>query len=302
MDELIEDWKEVNGYTVSNYGVILGKKGKPLKFSKNKYGYVICDIDLGEPYGKVKSVHRAVAKLFVENPNNYNEVNHIDANKENNRADNLEWVTHQENMTHVSVNRLQPLHRPVCLLDNNYNIVSIFNSAHVCANELDISRIGVSNTCNGKKNTINGMLIRFYDEENNTYIKTKYETKDMRVKGLYKRKIRCIETGDITNTQQKMASLLKISQVKISNVLTGKTSNAEGYHFEYIEWETEKANNTIIDSDVNINYSESGKYIICEATHINTGIVVREKGYTKLEAKGKSIEELEYMVLKHHAI
>jgi hypothetical protein len=37
-------------------------------------------------------VHRAVAEAFVENPNNYKYVRHIDGNLENNHADNLEWV------------------------------------------------------------------------------------------------------------------------------------------------------------------------------------------------------------------
>lgn len=37
-------------------------------------------------------VHRAVAEAFVENPNNYRFVRHIDGNLENNHADNLEWV------------------------------------------------------------------------------------------------------------------------------------------------------------------------------------------------------------------
>lgn len=45
-------------------------------------------------------VHRLVAQHFVENPNGYKEVNHIDGDRLNNRADNLEWCDHQQNCIH----------------------------------------------------------------------------------------------------------------------------------------------------------------------------------------------------------
>lgn len=43
-------------------------------------------------------VHQLVARAFIPNPNNYTEVDHIDANGLNNNVDNLRWVTHEENM------------------------------------------------------------------------------------------------------------------------------------------------------------------------------------------------------------
>ena len=42
--------------------------------------------------------HTIVGKLFVDNPNNYPEIDHLDGNRMNPDMNNLEWVTHEENI------------------------------------------------------------------------------------------------------------------------------------------------------------------------------------------------------------
>ena len=49
---------------------------------------------------KALYVHRLVGITFIPNPDNKPEINHKDFNKENNSVENLEWVTHRENMQH----------------------------------------------------------------------------------------------------------------------------------------------------------------------------------------------------------
>lgn len=105
-----EIWKDIIGYEnmyqVSNFGRVKSLARytcqnhllteKILKISHNNKGY--CDVSLRKNgIRKHYKVHRLVAMAFVENPKNLNEVDHIDTNKDNNRFDNLRWVTHSEN-------------------------------------------------------------------------------------------------------------------------------------------------------------------------------------------------------------
>lgn len=52
-------------------------------------------------------VHRLVANAFIENPNNYNVINHIDGNPLNNYVSNLEWCTPKHNAQHAIENKLK---------------------------------------------------------------------------------------------------------------------------------------------------------------------------------------------------
>lgn len=84
-------------YFVTEDGQIFSKvKNKFMKFGKAK-GYY--RINLMKPWG-TKLVHRMVAELYIENPENKKEVNHIDGNILNNNISNLEWVTRSENEYH----------------------------------------------------------------------------------------------------------------------------------------------------------------------------------------------------------
>lgn len=50
---------------------------------------------------KWQYIHRIIATLFIENPNNYSDVNHLDGDKGNNKADNLQWCSKSMNTQHA---------------------------------------------------------------------------------------------------------------------------------------------------------------------------------------------------------
>ena len=56
------------------------------------------EVNLGGRSGEKWLVHRLVAYLWCDNPNGYDTVDHLDGNKNNNSAENLEWVTREENI------------------------------------------------------------------------------------------------------------------------------------------------------------------------------------------------------------
>ena len=98
----ILEYRDIKGfeghYKISEYGDILNvKTGKLRKLRSNvKHGYI--DVDLykdGKAY--YKRVNRLVAEAFLENPNNYPQVNHKDEDKTNNNVDNLEWCDSKYN-------------------------------------------------------------------------------------------------------------------------------------------------------------------------------------------------------------
>ena len=94
-------------YDVSCYGRVKHKFKSHYRLisgSLHKDGYIFVTL-----HGKQYPLHRIVAYLF-DNENYSKElvVNHKDGNKQNNFANNLEWVTQQENVKHGYDNNLVP--------------------------------------------------------------------------------------------------------------------------------------------------------------------------------------------------
>ena len=108
----MEIWKDILGYEglyqVSNMGRVRGlprshgRTKKPLIKSQRvkKDGYLRVTL-CKENIKTTITTHRVVASAFIENIENKKQVNHIDGDKKNNKAENLEWATSFENMSHA---------------------------------------------------------------------------------------------------------------------------------------------------------------------------------------------------------
>ena len=103
---------ENSNYVINLNGNLLNlKTNKFKKWAKDTNGYMKTQIWIN---GIPKNVtqHRLLAQLFIPNPENKSQVNHINGIKHDNRIENLEWVTQPENTLHSFACGLQQVTRP----------------------------------------------------------------------------------------------------------------------------------------------------------------------------------------------
>lgn len=126
MAKIEEIWKDVTGweglYQVSNHGRVKSMERKMLDrrgglkhyksrvrkinvVVKKKYKCLTVNLAISGRY-KTEIVSRLVAKHFIPNPLNKEQVNHIDGDSTNNYVGNIEWATRKENAEHSSKNGL----------------------------------------------------------------------------------------------------------------------------------------------------------------------------------------------------
>lgn len=196
VDEL---WKEIEGtegrYFVSNMGKVKSvKRDRYLKPRVDRYGYETVVLWIGYDKKIYTTVHRLVAKAFIENPNGYNIVNHKDMNKLNNNADNLEWCTNQYNVQHWYTNdKTAAINLKECRkhsIEANKHTIRVwkhgeyigeYKSKHECAVALNISEKTIYNWIRRDGESQQGY--RFELVENPEFTNNKYKENILRKRG-----------------------------------------------------------------------------------------------------------------------
>ena len=154
-------------YQVSSHGRVYSvprhtSDGRPIggKFKatkKNNRGYVQIHL-YKDNKDHMKLIHRLVAEAFLPNPEACEQVNHKDENKDNNRADNLEWCDNLYNRRYgTGYKRSVEKHdykkmaasrmRPVVQVNDSGAELAVYSCARIAAEAFGKSGSAIRMSC-----------------------------------------------------------------------------------------------------------------------------------------------------------
>lgn len=145
-----DDNKLYSKYKINKNGDIINDKNIKMKKSIT-CGYNCINLISDDGILKFFKINRLVAITFLENPNNYLVVNHIDENKLNDNVENLEWCSHEQNMAHSQGKKINQIDI------KTGQIIKMFDSISDAQREMkQKSRMGISGVCSGNRKSAGG--------------------------------------------------------------------------------------------------------------------------------------------------
>lgn len=176
----VERFKDIEGYEglyqISNLGNVkslnYGRTGeeKLLKPAKKDNGYLFIGLHKN---GNVKFflIHRLVALAFIPNPLYLKEINHINEDKTDNCVNNLEWISHKDNMKYGTriVKELETkskkgsvnAEKPVVQYTKNMIEVGRYKSLSEASRQTNISDNCIGSCCRGKLKSCGGYIWKY---------------------------------------------------------------------------------------------------------------------------------------------
>jgi hypothetical protein len=165
-----EEWKDVNGYEghykVSNGGNILSLKRNSLVImspSSTLEGYLRIKLSKNS-ISKTISVHRIVCENFIPKIDGKRYINHKNGIKNDNRVENLEWVTQSENVKHGFdvLGRIGSGRKRVGQYTIDGELIKIFSSLAEASKESKVIDNSIGACGNGRRYTAGGFKWKFH--------------------------------------------------------------------------------------------------------------------------------------------
>lgn len=303
-----EIWKSIiiddktTNYEVSNIGNVRNKTtGKLLALNKRKdngkKNYVYCNIFTVNNIKKTLVVHRLVAIAFLEPSLDVNKtyVDHINGNHHDNCVENLEWVTHSENIkrAHQNKDRISTGKKVEQWNYETKEYVATFNSLREMGKVLDVSEKNFHTNLSGRTkyvNTPSGKYFFKYADEK-ILMKPEELCEFEKIKNIENFLIH--KDGRIYNVKRKIIMKPRLDKGYVNVMLIGKNypihrlvaiqfipnpenkelvnhkdGNKLNNHIDNLEWVTQSENiQHAYDTNLNTKYKSihmyelSGKYI-----------------------------------------
>lgn len=151
-------------YQISNLGRVRNTKtNRMLKGNVADCGYIRVDLQLPNEKRRKYLVHQLVYECFVSSE--YELINHIDGDKTNNRIENLESVTHQENMQKAVYETNAWNFRQVAQYDLEGNYIQTFPNASAAARAMNMLPGSMRNAIRLRGGKTKGFVFKYLEKD-----------------------------------------------------------------------------------------------------------------------------------------
>ena len=227
-------WKQYlnTNYSVSDDGQVRNDKTNRIlsQSTQQDYKHVTLSID-----GKQKRmrVHRLVAEVFLDNPQNKPYVNHKDGNRGNNSVENLEWATPAENTQHAVLTGLfvSGVAKPVNQYSLDGQLMMTFPSATEASRQTGTAQEKITMCCKRQRETANDYQWRYVNDLQDVgKVQKKFITG--------KKVAQCDDEGNILNIYESFREAARAvhgTSSAISRICSGLNVHHKGYRWKIVE-------------------------------------------------------------------